>query len=407
MVHDGSKSLMIHKPPSNEILLSLPNELWLEIFWHACSMPGVDEFSADFERHMDIYSVEGNSTTVIDHQSFRAALKCRLGLSLVCHGWTRLTTPILWSHLRISLDNFPTISNTLRLKPELGLYVRRITPMEEHLRLALFIQKYDDDNLLGDIIRLCPHLISVHVPILSDQLSYAFPPSLRNANLFWRFSRIGLPLLPPNLTSLTLELSHQPQWTSPVPTLQLPSLCALNICQLTLHEVWVDGITKNWDFPSLQILVISGGNWRGLVAILKRFAATLRTLKIYGRLSSTEEDVGDSIRLPLLSRLDILTYCEIGPLAKSLHLPNLTTLVVYWPYYQEIPFFDGAKDLSVASYLHFLNALQGWCPQSATIVFEPGDFVEWVIRQRAIATILTSMRNGGRRMILPKEGGPI
>lgn len=394
---------MVQTTISQEFLSAIPNEIWLEIIWQACRIPGVDEFSSHFDKYTDIYRIEGDSTAITKREQLRIALECRLRMCLVCKGWSSLAYSLLWSHLRISLQDRSVILETLRRKPELGSYVRRITMKEQSGHLAILIPDYNDIGLFEDIVEFCPRLISLNMSNIGKQASYEFPPTLTNVCLFWQPSRAGFPLLPQSLTSLTIECSQQPRLIDSTPPLSLPNLHALNIYQLTLYESWVDGIVKNWDFPSLQTLVLSGGNIGGPMAILGKYASTLRIVKIYGRLVTLTTQPLEPIHLPILTRLDIMSTCDIAALAKAAFFPNLKILLLFWPYRREIPFFDAEKSFNIIMFGAFLHALHSSCPASVLVFFETGDFVKWLIRQNTIATILTEMRDDGRRLILPEQ----
>lgn len=393
-----------YEPLSKHVLVAIPTEIWLEIIWQACRIPGVDEFSTDVAPHMDIYSIEGKPTANVTRLQLLIALERRLKMCFVCKGWASMAYRYLWSHLRIPLDGSSAILETLRLNPHLGPYVRRITTVEQNLRLSVLLQDFEGDrNVLKEIISSCPHVVSIHMPVLNDRTLHALPQDIRNMNLFWQTTRTEFGLLPQTLTSLTLRLSHPSSSLDSPPRLELPNLRALNIFQLTLFESWVDTIVNHWNFPLLQILVLSGGTMTGPIRILQKFASTLQTVRIYGRLVPVQGQQSEPLSLPQLRRLDIMSTCEVSVFEKSMYLPNLGTVFIYWPYYQEIPFFDSEKELSLNTFKRFLRALHRWCPPSATIMLEASEFVDWLVKQRAITTLFKEVRDEGRHLVVLEQ----
>ncbi|KIM34137.1 hypothetical protein M408DRAFT_91117 [Serendipita vermifera MAFF 305830] len=137
--------------------------------------------------------------------------------------------------------------------------------------------------------------------------------------------------------------------------------------------------------------------------ILQKFASTLQTVRIYGRLVPVQGQQSEPLSLPQLRRLDIMSTCEVSVFEKSMYLPNLGTVFIYWPYYQEIPFFDSEKELSLNTFKRFLRALHRWCPPSATIMLEASEFVDWLVKQRAITTLFKEVRDEGRHLVVLEQ----
>jgi hypothetical protein len=388
----------LQEPDPTRVLPDLPEELWYEIIKHASVILGVAEFSTKPEQFTGIYT--GEDTAIMNREPLRIALGYRLKMVFVCRSWATIALPILWSHLRIPFTGLSSLLETMRLKPQLGLCVQRISTMEQHLRLSMMFKDFDEDTLLRDIVQLCPNLITVQLPVFNDQ---TLPEGLRNLNLLWHFSRSYFPLLPQSLTSLTMEFVHQPQAVNPFLPLQLPSLQALNIRQLSLYEACVNGIVQGWDLPSLRVLVLPGGSAQRVVTILKKFAPTLNMVKIFSHLS-LDGWSGEPLPMEKLSRLDIISSRNtVECLKQTLRLPNLRTLLVFWPYYRDIPFFDTEKVYNVDIFCQFLGVIHAWCPSPTVIAFESGDYVEWLVRQRAVVNVFAGLRNEGR-VVLPEAG---
>jgi hypothetical protein len=382
----------LQDPDSTRVLPDLPEEIWYEIIKQACAIPGIAEFSTKPEHFVVVYT--GEDTAIMDRESLRVALGYRLKMIFVSRSWAAIALPILWSHLRIPFSSsLSSLLETLRLKPQLGLCVQRISTMEQHLRLSMLFKDFDEDALLRDIVQLCPNLITVQLPVFNEQ---TLPDGLRNLTLLWHFSRSYFPHLPRSLTSLTMEFVHQPTAMNPVLPLQLPALRALNLRQLNLYEAWVNGIVGNWDLPSLQVLILPGGSAQRVITILRKFASTLSTVKIFSHLT-LDGWSEEPLRLEKLTQLDIISSRKtVECLKETLLLPNLRTLLVFWPSHRDIPHFDTEKVYNVDIFCQFLRAAHAWCPSPTTIAFESGDYVEWLVRQRAVVIVFDGIKKDGR-----------
>jgi hypothetical protein len=380
------------------VLPDLPEELWYEVIKHAGAIPGVAEFSTKTEQFTGLYM--GEDTAIINSEQLQIALGYRLQMVFVCRSWAKIALPILWSHLRVPFTGLSSLLETMGLKPQLGLCVQRISTKEQHLRLSMIFKDFKEDTLLRDIVQLCPNLITVQLPVFNDQ---TLPEGLRNLNLLWHFSKSYFPLLPQTLTSLTMEFVHQPRAFNPFLPLRLPALQALNIRQLSLYEACVDGIVRDWDLPSLRVLILPGGSTQRVVAILRKFAPTLNVVKIFSHLS-LDGWSGEPLLMKKLSRLDIISSRNtVEYLKQTLRLPNLRTLLVFWPHYRDIPLFDAEKAYNVDIFCQFLSVIHAWCPSPTVIAFESGAYVEWLVRERAVVDVFAGIRKEGR-VVLPDAG---
>jgi hypothetical protein len=383
------------EPDPTSVLPDLPEELWYEIIKHAGVILGVAEFSTKPEQFTGLYT--GKDTAIMNSKPLQIALAYRLKMVFVCRSFAKIALPLLWRHLRIPFNGLSSLLETMRLKPQLGLCVQRISTLEQHLPLSMMFKEFKDDALLRDIVQLCPNLITVQLPVFNDQI---LPEGLRNLNLLWHFSRIHFPLLPQSLTSLTMEFVHQSQAINPFPPLRLPALQALNIRQLTLYEACVNGLVQGWDLPSLRVLILPGGSAQRVATILRKFALTLNTVKIFSHLS-LDGWSGEPLPMEKLSRLDIISSRNtVECLKQILRLPNLRTLLVFWPYYRDIPFFDAEKGYNVDIFCQFLGVVHAWCPSPTVIAFESGDYVKWLVRQRAVVDVFAGIRHEGRVVLL-------
>ena len=376
---------------------TLPEELWYEVIKQASTIPSVAEFGIRPDQYMNIYT--GGPTAIIDSEQLQVALRCRLKMVFVCRSWAALALPVLWSHLRIPLSNLGGILETLRSKPQLGLCVQRISVTEQHLHRLMLLGNFDDHDLLKALLNLCPNIISVQTPIFSG---HAFPHTLKHLHILWRHPGNFFPLLPHSLTSLSIDVSRQPRQIVSFPPLQLPALRALDIRQLALYVHWARCIVEHWDFPCLQVLVMSGGAVDGVATLLRKFSHTLTTVKMYGHLMLAGWS-GKPFHLEKLSRLDIISEnSTIECLNAIVHFPNLRTLVVFWPYPREIPIVEIERITLVDMFCQFVRTAHTLCPTPAVFSLESQEYVEWLVKQRAAIEVLTEIMQEGR-VLLPES----
>lgn len=78
-------------------IVSLPLELWLEIFSFACYVPGI--FDVSNTRAVEAYSSDSNGIVLDDWIS--VAMKTKRAISSVCRSWWWCIQPLMFEHIRV------------------------------------------------------------------------------------------------------------------------------------------------------------------------------------------------------------------------------------------------------------------------------------------------------------------
>jgi hypothetical protein len=111
----------------------VPIEIWCHIFALGTEIPGKNEFSMDGDTYHPIEFDDPSILGVPDRSEQIQILKFRLNVVLVCKNWYSMGIRALWSHLWFTQSRRlgPSIAQSLGLKPELALYVIRLTLVQD------------------------------------------------------------------------------------------------------------------------------------------------------------------------------------------------------------------------------------------------------------------------------------
>ncbi|EIW83339.1 hypothetical protein CONPUDRAFT_164302 [Coniophora puteana RWD-64-598 SS2] len=174
--------------------LSLPAELWIEVFAHATHVEGVSERDIrDRVKSLGLYGERSGST---EHEPAlrQSIVSTRLHLPLVCKTWYELATPFLYQSVWVDNRSLPSLlagplfsSPSVALKGSaepLGALVKRVDLIMDLSRMPMIgpgvaIKEYYDD--LGDLLQSLHNISIIDIsiipprPIVANAMSFPIP----------------------------------------------------------------------------------------------------------------------------------------------------------------------------------------------------------------------------------------
>lgn len=280
----------------------IPIEIWWHIFTFGTEIPGKNEFSMDGDAYHPMEFDDPSILGVPDQSEQIQILKFRLNVVLVCKQWYSTGIRALWSHLWFTRSRRlgPSILQSLGLKPELALYVVRLTIVQD-------LRTSQTDHDLASITTRIPNARIVKCPIdLITKDSVVRPDILlfqRASSLF--ISDLGtLPSIIAGIRTLRISLYFKTTLSNSQQLVEFPRLENLYLYSASAGERG-QNLTRRWKMPSLRILDLRYSDTSSLYdEFLENHSGSLRKLTLHHPIPYPEQ-AGRVITMPQLSTLNV------------------------------------------------------------------------------------------------------